>query len=72
MSAQLQEILALTIVALAALYLVHKLVGLPGRRRAVAPAPPPVQLGGRLARGLEQVRARGHVDQGSGSGGCHD
>lgn len=51
-----QEVAALAFVALAVLYMVHRLTGWP-RRRGAAPEPAPdrVQLGGRLSRGLKKV-----------------
>jgi len=55
-----QELAALFVVALAALYMVRRLTGWP-RLRPVAPpeqTPDPVRLGGRLARGLEKARGR--------------
>lgn len=60
MSATVQELIALAIAALAALYLVQRLTGFPfatrARARARTAAEPKVLLGSRLARGLHQVR----------------
>ena len=48
----IQEVIALSIVALAAMYLVQRLTGWPGRKKSA----PPVLLGARLARGLKSAR----------------
>lgn len=68
MSLAIQEILALSIVALAALYMVAKLTGWPrlgvrkkacasgGAAAASANGPGPVILGDRLRRGMERAR----------------
>jgi hypothetical protein len=54
MDAWLQDIAALGIVGLAALYLTQRIVGSPRRKRGARAAP--VQLGDRLARGLKSAK----------------
>lgn len=55
-----QDVLALVAVALAAVYLCRRLTGWPGpRKRAEVAANTRVEIGTRLARGLERAERRG-------------
>jgi hypothetical protein len=61
-----QEWAALGLVALAALYMVRRVTGWPRLRPGAAPAqtPDPVQLSGRLARGLKKAGQGRSLDRG--------
>jgi hypothetical protein len=61
MSGALQELIAIGISVVAALFLVHKVAGLPrifGRKKPAAQKNAPILLGSRLSRGLDRAATK--------------